>query len=92
MQVDGMVVAGGLRVCQCEARGAELGQKLETEHLVSGAPCGTMVWGDAEKWWVQVEGMVVVEGLCICQCEARGQSLGQKLETKHLSLGFGHTV
>jgi hypothetical protein len=45
-----------------------------------GTPCETAMWGDAGRWWVQVDEMEAVGGLHIHQCKARKWDLGQKLE------------
>jgi hypothetical protein len=44
--------------------------KPSVHHLISGVPCETAAWGDAGRWWVQVDAMVAAEGWPVCQCEA----------------------
>jgi hypothetical protein len=72
-----MEAAGGLSVCQHEARGWVWAKNLKPRisHSVLGVPCETVV---AEKWWVQVDGMVAAGGLRICQRKAREWGLAQK--------------
>ena len=72
MPVDGMEALGGLRVCQREAGGGVSAKnpKPSVCSLASGVLCETAVWGDNGRWWVPVDGMEVLGGLCICQHEA----------------------
>jgi hypothetical protein len=46
--------------------------KTERGDSVSGVPCETMVWGDDRRLLVQVDGMEVLGGLRVRQCEAGG--------------------
>jgi hypothetical protein len=48
---------------------------------VSGVLCKTAVWGNAGTCWVQVNGMEVVRGVHICQCEA-GAGFGPKTQNQ----------
>jgi hypothetical protein len=91
VRVDNMEAAGGLRIRQREARGEVWAKnpKPSIHRSVLGVPCEKAVWDDAEKWWLQVDGMVAAGGLRVCQREAGGQGLGQKSKTEHSSLGFG---
>jgi hypothetical protein len=51
-----------------------------------------VVWGNDERLLVQVNGMDVVGGLHVHQCEAGGLGLGQKPETECSWLSFGHVA
>jgi hypothetical protein len=49
-----MEVAGGLRICQCEAGGWGLGQKPETEQSLLGF--GHAAWNSGVEWFQGVVG------------------------------------
>jgi hypothetical protein len=80
VRVDDMEAAGGLRVRQREARGGVWAKnpKPSIHRSVLGVLCKTAVWDDAEKWWLQVDGMVVEEAA--------------RLPTRGWGAGFGPKI
>jgi hypothetical protein len=89
--VDKVVVVVRLRVCEREGWRSK-NPKTECGDSVSGVTCEMVVWGNDGRLLVQVNGMGVVGGLHVCQCEAGGLGLGQKPKTERSWLSFGHVA
>jgi hypothetical protein len=60
--------------------------------LVMGMPCKMAVGSGAGRRLARENGMEMVGGLRIRQCEARGWVLGRNPKTEHLWLGYGHAM
>jgi hypothetical protein len=91
---NGTETAGGLGVRKREVGGRGVGQKPKpgTCHSVTGVPCEMAVCSGTGRWWVQSNGTETAGGLRIHKCEVGGRGLGQKPETEHLALDFGHAM
>src|ERR1700729_4091035 len=82
--VGEVVVAGGLCVPK-HAAGEGAGDKadeIERNGSISSAPCETTMEGNGGRWWDEVDDVVVVMGLCVRKCEARGGAGAKSNETE----------